>query len=430
MVTIRSSRLIGLIGALTSVLLLAAPWASAGQQSASPPAKAPAAKSPAKPPAAKKPAAAKPPARSSAAFDKLVQEAHAAREATRLDEAITLYGKAVAQRPDWLEGHWYLGLSYYDLDRYELCRDSFRRITQRDPKNGGGWSFKGLCEFRLKNYDIALEDLIKGRSLGLPQQRDVVSVSRYHIAALLNRMEEYEESQRILHEFVLEGDDSPRIIELLGIAALRLPVLPGELPAGRREQIMMAGRAAYFAAARMSTAARPAFEELLRRYPETPNVHYAYGLFLINEHPDEALEQFREELKVSPRHPWAKLQMAFEYIKRAEWEEGQRWAQEAVTEAPNLFVARKALGQILLETGDIENAIKELEAGVRIAPHSPTLRFTLARAYRRAGRSTDAEREQAEFTRLSRSLRRERGGPQAVGGIDLDNKAPVDEGTP
>ena len=409
------------IAALACVLLLAPARPFAREQTASPPAK---------PPATKTPAPTKPAAGKSAAFDKLVKEAHAAREANRLDEAIALYGKAVAQRPNWLEGHWYLGLSYYDLDRYQECRDSFRRITQQDPKNGGGWSFKGLCEFRLKNYDIALEDLIKGRSLGLPQQKDVVGVSRYHIAALLNRIEEYEESQRILNEFVLEGDDSPRIIELLGIAALRLPVLPGELPAGRREQIMMAGRAAYFAAARMSTAARPAFEELVRRYPETPNVHYAFGLFLINEHPDEAIGQFKEELKISPRHPWAKLQMAFEYIKRAEWDEGKRWAQEAVTEAPNLFVARKALGQILLETGEIDGAIKELEAGVQIAPHSPTLRFTLARAYRRAGRTADAEREQAEFARLSRSLRRERGGPQAVGGIDLDNNAAPDEGTP
>jgi tetratricopeptide (TPR) repeat protein len=357
----------------------------------------------------------------SAAWDKLVKEAADAREAGRLDEATALYGKAVGQRPDWTEGHWYLGVMHYEFDRHREARDAFRRVTQDLPKNGDAWTMKGLCEFRLGNYDVALEDLLRGRSLGVPTATIAVP-GRYHIAALLNRNEEYEEAQRTLHEFVLEGDDSPRIIELLGIAALRLPILPSEMTPGRREQVMMAGRAAYYAAARLSTAARPAFEELLRRYPETPNIRYSYGVFLVAEHPDEAIQQFKEELKISPRHPWAKLQLAFEYIKRAEWDEAKKWAQEAVTEAPNLFVARKALGQILLETGEVEGAIGELEAGVRIAPHSPTLRFTLARAYRRAGRTKDAEREQAEFSRLSRNMRRERGGPQSVGGIQLDNE--------
>lgn len=398
------------------VTALALPPAVAAQSTA--PAKKPAA---AKPKPAARPAARKAAPPRSAAWDKLVQEAAAAREASRLDEAIALYAKAVGQRPDWTEGHWYLGVLHYELDRHREARDAFRRVVQEFPKNGDAWTMKGLCEFRLGAYDVALEDLLKARSLGVPTQGIAIS-GRYHIAALLNRNEEYEEAQRTLHEFVLEGDDSPRIIELLGIAALRLPILPSEMPAGRREQVMMAGRAAYYAAARLSTAARPAFQELLRRYPETPNVRYAYGVFLVAEHPDEAIEQFKEELNISPRHPWAKLQLAFEYIKRAEWDEAKRWAQEAVTEAPNLFVARKALGQILLETGDVEGAIGELEAGVRIAPHSPTLRFTLARAYRRAGRTKDAEREQAEFSRLSRNIRRERGGPQSVGGIQLDNE--------
>jgi tetratricopeptide (TPR) repeat protein len=382
---------------------------------------------------AKKPAPEKRPAASpakSAAWDKLTKDASAAREDGRLEEAIALYAKAVTQRADWAEGHWYLGVMYYELDRHQEARDSFRRVIQLLPKDAAGagdaWTMKGLCEFRLKNYDLALGDLIKGRDAGVPTAT-IATTGRYHTAALLNRNEEYEEAQRILQGFVLEGDDSPRIIELLGIAGLRLPMLPAELPPGRREQVMMAGRASYFAAARLSAAARSAFEELLRRYPETPSVHYAYGVFLLTEHPDEAIEQFKRELEIEPRHPWAKLQLAFEYIKRAEWEEAKRWATEAVAEAPNLFVARKALGQILLETGEIEGAISELEAGVRIAPRSPTLRFTLARAYRRAGRADDAEREQAAFARLSRALRTERGGAQSVGGIELDSDT---RGTP
>ncbi len=37
---------------------------------------------------------------------------------------------------------------------------------------------------------------------------------------------------------------------------------------------MLAGRASYLSLARLLPAAGKAFEELVTRYPETPNVHY------------------------------------------------------------------------------------------------------------------------------------------------------------
>ena len=57
-----------------------------------------------------------------------------------------------------------------------------------------------------------------------------------------------------------------------------------------------------------------------------------------------------------------------------------------------------------------------LELGVKLAPESPGLHFTLARAYQRAGRLDDAARARAEFTRLDRLARTQRSGAQSVGG--------------
>ena len=84
--------------------------------------------------------------------------------------------------------------------------------------------------------------------------------------------------------------------------------------------------------------------------------------------------------------------------------------------APKAFQARKALGQALLETGDADGAIRELQTGLALAPESPGLHFTLARAYQRAGRLDDAERERNEFTRLDRLARTLKSGAQSVGG--------------
>jgi len=38
-------------------------------------------------------------------------------------------------------------------------------------------------------------------------------------------------------------------------------------------------------------------------YPDAPNVHYAYGVFLMNQDADAALKEFRRELEISPSHP-------------------------------------------------------------------------------------------------------------------------------
>jgi predicted Zn-dependent protease len=103
-------------------------------------------------------------------------------------------------------------------------------------------------------------------------------------------------------------------------------------------------------------------------------------------------------------------------VKRSDSPTALTWAKQAVEAAPNAFPARKVLGQALLETGDVEGAIRELEIGIKLAPESPGLHFMLARAFQRAGRLEDADRERKEFTRLDRIARTRKSGAQSVGG--------------
>ncbi len=385
---------------------------AAGSSAAQP---APAAQAPAKTPApASRPE--RPGAGSGAAFDKLVKEAQAARLAERWEEAIGLYAKAVKLKPDYVEGHWYQGTSYYSLDNFTSCRAAFRQVLRLAPENGAAHAFLGLCEFGLKEYDRALQHLLRSRVLGVGDAPELGDVARYHAAVLMTRSEQYEQALETMGEFASAGNDNPRVIEAMGIATLRMPMLPIELPPDRREMILMAGRASYMMATRNTAGAGTAFEALAARYPETPNVHYAYGVHLLQEHPDKAIDEFKRELEVQPGHPWSQMQIAFEYLKRGEPKAALPWAQQAVAAAPNAFPGRKALGQALLETGDVDGAIRELQAGLKLAPDSPGLHFTLARAYQRAGKLDEATRARNEFTRLDRQSRTQRSGAQSVGG--------------
>jgi tetratricopeptide (TPR) repeat protein len=360
---------------------------------------------------------AKPPAPAqSAAFTALEKQATEARQAERWEEAIGLYQKLVKLKPDYAEGYWYQGTSYYSLDDYANCRTAFRQVIRRAPKNGAAHAFLGLCEFGLKEYDRALQNLLQSRNLGLGEVPDLGKVARYHAAVLMTRAEQYEQALETLGEFASEGDDNPRVVEAMGIATLRLPMLPIELPPDRREMVLMAGRASYMMAMRDKVAAETAFKALVSRYPETPNVHYAFGVFLLQEQADAAIEEFTRELTVQPGHAWSLMQLAYEYLKRGDGAAALPFAQKAVEAAPKAFPARKALGQALLETGDVDGAIKELQTGIELAPESPGLHFTLARAFQRAGRLDDAERERNEFTRLDRLVRTLKAGAQSVGG--------------
>jgi tetratricopeptide (TPR) repeat protein len=365
-------------------------------------------KAPAKP-AAKAPAAP-------AAFDRLVEQATAARTAEQWDEAIALYAKTVKLKPSYVEGYWYQGTAYYTLEKFTECRDQFRTVARLAPKNGAAQAFLGLCEFALKDYDRSLQHLLQSRILGVGDMPDLAGVARYHTAVLMTRMEQYEQALETLGEFASEGDDNPRVIEAMGIATLRMAMLPSEAPPDRRERILMAGRASYLMATRNTAGAAKAFDALVSRYSDAPNVHYANAVFLLGEQPDRAIEEFKRELEIQPDHPWSLMQIAYEYLKRGEGATALPWAKQAVAVAPNAFPARKALGQALLENGDIEGAIGELLTGIKIAPQSPGLHFQLARAYQRAGRLEDATRERNEFTRLDRLARTQKTGAQSVGG--------------
>ena len=111
------------------------------------------------------------------------------------------------------------------------------------------------------------------------------------------------------------------------------------------------------------------------------------------------------------------MQIAFEYLKRGDaadraalGEAGRRGGAECV---PGAQGARPGAARNRRHRGRHPRAA---QAGLKIAPDSPGLHFTLARAYQRAGRLDDAESEREEFTRLDRLARTQRSGAQSVGG--------------
>lgn len=343
-------------------------------------------------------------------FDALVKRAQAAHQAQRLDEALLLYQKALRLRPGWTEGRFGAGTVLYDLDRYPEARAEFRQAIAQEPKSATAWAFKGMCEFQMRNHEQALTDIQKARVIGLADNPRLKSVADFHAGILLVRFSQFEAAREILSNFALVDQDSPGVIEGLGLAALRMPYLPAELPADKREMVRIAGRAMFqFTRNRYSPTARLAFDELVQRFPEEPNAHYAKGAFLMTvEEPEDGLAEFRRVLAMQPSHVPAMLQLAFHLIKEGRYEEALPYAESAVKAEPEFSPAHNALGRVYLELDKTDAAIKELEAAARLAPNSVQTYFSLARAYQKAGRTEDVKRARETFVKLDAELRVER----------------------
>ena len=339
---------------------------------------------------------------SSNRFEQISKQATQARDQNKLEDAIRLYREALKLRPSWLEGWWDLGAILYDGDRYDEARQNFRRLTNLKPEGAPAWAMLGLCEFELHDYEQALRHLRRAPATGLVGNPELSAVAQYHLAILETRFEEYEAGTETLFTMARAGNESPSLIEALGLSVLRMPFLPSEMPPDRREMVLMAGRAAYDMRTHRPDDGKREFEELISRYGETPNVHYAYGVFLLNTDADTALGEFNREIQISPSHVAARLQIVFEDIKRADFAAGLPFAKKAVELAPQLFAAHDALGRIFLGMGKTDQAISELETAAQMAADSPEVRFALYTAYARAGRKEDAERARAEFMRLDK----------------------------
>jgi len=346
-------------------------------------------------------------------FEKLAERAQAAMDSERVPEAIRLYDRATKLRPDWPEGWWHLGTLLFDAGRFTEARDAFAHFASIERKQPGpGFAMLGLSEFQLKHYTRALPALERGRKLGLGTNPDFVRSVLFHDGitnALLGKPEiALQRLTLAANQFAAAHPEAPedavladlKLLDAFGIAALRIPKLPSDLAALQIPVVRLAGRAQALIALQDRVSAETEFKQLLALYPSEPGVHYMYGVFLLKGHPPLAIDEFRREIEVSPSHQAARIQLALEFLRTAEYEQGLKYAREAVALAPENFVAHVACGRLWLALGKTDRALQELRTAVKLAPGSPDAHFALSQALSEAGRNGEAARERAEFDRL------------------------------
>jgi tetratricopeptide (TPR) repeat protein len=279
------------------------------------------------------------------------------------------------------------------------------------PRNGPSWAYLGDCEYELRQYRPAFEHLSKAMQLGLASNQELSAKVHYELALLWITAGQFDLGMK---EITLIADSSPKsdsVVEATGLSILRMPLFPYEVPPAKHDMVMKAGAAGWANNTHHADQAKALYEKLAAAYPDEPNVHYAYGNFLVALDQEAAVAEFEKELQISPAHVPALVEASFLCLKMGQLDKSAELAARAMKIDPKNYAPHNLTGRVLVETGKLDQGIQELEIAAKLAPRIATTHFNLAQAYQRAGKKAEAAREFAVFQNLNeQAASRDTGG--------------------
>ena len=223
---------------------------------------------------------------------------------------------------------------------------------------------------------------------------------------------------------------------MLALGMSVLLVHPSKLPPEGslgHEIVLRVGQAETLAATKQFNEAKEIYSSSIEEAPGFPNLHYAYGRFLLELHEtDPAVAQFQQEIQNNPRHVQAHLEIAAVRY-RIDSADGVKYAEQAVRLDPGLPFGHYLLGLLYLDTGNLANSIPELVIAQKAFPKEAKVYFALGNAYARAGRKQDAAKARAAFARLNSEEKQTAGSAiysQGSSGTDQQKVGPEPDTKP
>jgi tetratricopeptide (TPR) repeat protein len=261
------------------------------------------------------------------------------------------------------------------------------------PNAAPAFALRGLCEFEIGEYSQSLSDIQQGISLGAANQPRNEQVLRYHQGLLMTRLGNYEAALNTYGFFAKNDITNPDLFVAIGLAGLRMPLLPKDIAPDQKDLLSAAGEAAFQFMAGKESSATQSFSDLFDRFPQARNAHFFYGYLLFATDPDAALDQFRKELSASPSSADAEVMTAWALLLRNRAAEALPYAQKAAEEQPSNPTAELVLGRSLLETGDVDAGMQHLQKVLQMDRNNLEAHLALAKAYSKSGHEEEARRE-------------------------------------
>ncbi len=140
------------------------------------------------------------------------------------------------------------------------------------------------------------------------------------------------------------------------------------------------------------------YENILKKNPQTPGIHYSLGQILLAEagadgSTDAAKAEFSKETSVDPLNAAAEFILGELDRRAGQWDTANQHFSRAIKIDAGFSEAYLALGMSLAASGKFEAAVAPLEQYVKLQPDDPAGHYQLAIAYRRTGNQKGAAQE-------------------------------------
>jgi predicted Zn-dependent protease len=149
------------------------------------------------------------------------------------------------------------------------------------------------------------------------------------------------------------------------------------------------------------------YRKAVEMAPQEPGMLYKLGnAYMSISQWDSGTKEFQAELANDPRSCASYYKIGdIVLLQHGDPETALADLQESIAICPNRIEAREDRARALLRTDRYEDALPDLQAATKATPGDPTVHFLLAQAYRSLGRTQEARAEMQFFSKLEESAR-------------------------
>jgi tetratricopeptide (TPR) repeat protein len=329
----------------------------------------------------------------------LFKEAQTAKARGDLPEAERKYLELIRRSPEMASARQNLGIVYLAEHKYSDAVEVLQEAVKLDPKEPGGWFIQGLAYYEMYEPLKAVAAFRTALRLN-PDDKNV----QLYLGKAQIQARDYNGAAQILGKLAKSSPNDPTVSYNLGVAHMKLMLedldrLGAVAPQSHLLFLLLAQEAETRGD---DDAAARFYKEALRANPQVTGAHYALGSIYANSgNYDSAVQEFKEELKINSYDSLALWKLG-EIALRTDPHSAADYLERALLLNPDLPQARLAYGRALLRLEQPEKAVEQFRKVESLAPEEDSVHYHLASAYRKLGRSKEADEELARFQELAK----------------------------
>ena len=341
----------------------------------------------------------------------LAGEARAALDKGDMETAVRDYGRLTALAPKVAEYQLNLGIACFSSDRPREAVEALRQALKLQPRLIQARSYLAAALAESGQCSEALPLLLKNAS-HIPDSH----LKRTSEANGLKCAMALDQEEAALDFLRMLARDFPKDPEVLYLTVH----VYSDLSTRASQRLLNTAPGSYqvhlldaevLEMQQKWDDAEAEYRRVLAIDPQVVGIHFRIGRLLLTKPraPDtaeKAKQEFEEELKIDPRNSAAEYVLGELARQQRQFPDAIEHFSRAAQFDPTFVDAFIGWGKALAAIGQFKAAVAPLETAVKLQPANPVAHYQLAFAYRRAGRTEDADRELLAYRKANDNARR------------------------